>query len=573
MKLALFLFLIVSVSCTRNSDRKEWIDISLPGDVSTLDPANCYDTVCYVPVAQIYESLYEIDYLKRPYSLRPLIAENMPEISKNRLKYTFKIKKGIKYHSSPLLQEGREVKAQDFETQLKRVAFQGTRSQGWFLFDSKVKGINEWRKKVGTDLDLFEKEKIPGVTVLNDQTLEIELVRPYPQLLWAMAMTFTAPVPLEAVKPANNDFSRNHYVGTGPYSIVSFNPTQEVTLIKNENYITSTYPTEGDKYAVDNQLLKDAGAKLPFVKNVKFSVIIEPQTDWLNFRKKKIDMVNLTKDHYHLALTEDGKIKQEIIDENIQLQASSTLIYWWVAFNMKDPILGKNLNLRKAIAHALDNDKFIKLFTYNIAEKANSIYPPGIAGYEPDHKLPYDYDIEKAKEYLKKAGYPEGKGLPELTYDVRGTDSRKRQMGEFVQQELRKIGIDVQVRLNTFPSFLDKSRRGELQFWQGGWVLDYPDAENVLQLLATDNLPPGPNSSQYSNPKFDAKFKELRELEDGPRKFQLMKEMENIVNADLPWSMQYYSRNYILYHNYLKNFRYSDIIYNNIKYLKLDQKN
>ena len=306
---------------------------------------------------------------------------------------------------------------------------------------------------------------------------------------------------------------------------------------------------------------------------MKFSVIIEPQTDWLNFRKKKIDMVNLTKDHYHLALTEDGKIKQEIIDENIQLQASSTLIYWWVAFNMKDPILGKNLNLRKAIAHALDNDKFIKLFTYNIAEKANSIYPPGIAGYEPDHKLPYDYDIEKAKEYLKRAGYPEGKGLPELTYDVRGTDSRKRQMGEFVQQELRKIGIDVQVRLNTFPSFLDKSRRGELQFWQGGWVLDYPDAENVLQLLATDNLPPGPNSSQYSNPKFDAKFKELRELEDGSRKFQLMKEMENIVNADLPWSMQYYSRNYILYHNYLKNFRYSDIIYNNIKYLKLDQKN
>lgn len=573
MKFILILVLVVSFGCTRNSDRKDWIDISIPGNISTLDPANCYDTVCYVPVAQVYESLYEINYLKRPYSLRPLIAEGMPEISKNRLKYTFKIKKGIKYHPSPIIPEGREVKAQDFETQIKRIAFHGTRSQGWFLLDSKVKGINDWRTKVGTDLDLFEKEKIPGVTVIDDQTFEIELIRPYPQLLWAMAMTFTAPVPLEAVKPANNDFSRNHYVGTGPYSIVSFNPTQEVTLIKNENYVTSTYPTEGDKYAIENNLLKDAGAKLPFVKNVKFSVIIEPQTDWLNFRKKKIDIVNLTKDHYHLALTDDGKIKQEIIDENIQMQTSSTLIYWWVAFNMKDPILGKNLNLRKAIAHALNNDKFVHLFTNDISEKANSIYPPGIAGYDPNHKLPYSYDLEKAKDYLRKAGYPDGKGLPKLTYDVRGTDSRKRQMGEFVQNELRNIGINVDVRVNTFPSFLERSRSGELQFWQGGWVLDYPDAENMLQLLATDNLPPGPNSSQYSNPKFDEKFKELRELEDGPRKFQLMKEMEDIVNADLPWAMQYYSRNCILYHSYLKNFRYSDIIYNNIKYLKLDNKN
>lgn len=571
MKLSLLILIFILVSCTKNSDRSNQVDISLTGEVTTLDPANCYDTVCYMPLAQVYESLYEIEYLKRPYTLRPLLAEGFPSVSRDRKKYTFKIKKGIKYHDSDILPKGREVKAQDFANQIKRLAFQGTRSQGYWLVDQKIKGINQWRDKVATDLELFFKEPVAGISTPDDYTLVIELDRPYPQLLWGMAMTFTAPVPEEAIRATQNDL-RQKFVGTGPYTITSYNPTQEVSLIKNEAYNSSLYPSQGDRYAHEKGLLKDAGAKLPFVKKVRFTVMKETQTEWLNFMAKKIDMVNLMKDQYPLALSQDGKLKPEITKENVQLQASPTLIYWWIAFNMKDAVVGNNLNLRKAIAHGVNIDKFIEIFTYNIAQKANSIYPPGVAGYSPSTDLPYKYDLNLAKEYLKKAGFPDGKGLPKLVYDVRGTDTRKRQMGEFVQQELRNLGIEVEVRLNTFPAFLEKSRSGELQFWQGGWVMDYPDAENVLQLLTSASLPPGPNSSQYSNPVFDKMFNELRELEDGDRKFELMNKMENIVHTDLPWIMQYYSRNYILHHDYLKNFRYSDIIYNNLKYLKLDNK-
>ncbi len=563
--------LILFFACTRGPGQKDQINIALPADISTLDPANCYDTVCYLPLGQVYETLYEIEYLKRPYSLRPLLAEGFPVISRDKLQYTFKIKKGIKYHPSDLLASGREVKAQDFITQIKRLAFQGTRSQGFWLVDQKIQGINQWRESVGTSLDLFLKTPLSGVSAPDDHTLVIQLVRPYPQLLWAMAMSFTSPVPEEVIFSTQNDL-RNKFFGTGPYIITNYNPSQEVTLVRNDVYASSVYPTQGDRFANEHQLLKDAGAKLPFVKNVRFQVMEETQTEWLNFMSKKVDMINLMKDQYPLALTEDGKLKNDIIKENVQLQASPTLIYWWIAFNMKDPVVGKNLNLRKAIAHGVNIDKYIKLFTYNIAQKANSIYPPGIAGYSPSADLPYKYDLAVAKEYLRKAGYPEGQGLPTLYYDVRGTDTRKRQMGEFVQQELRNLGIKVEVRLNTFPAFLDKSRKGELQFWQGGWVLDYPDAENVLQLLTSSNLPPGPNSSQYSNPEFDKMFNELRELEDGDKKFQLMKSMEDLINRDLPWSMQYYSRNYILYHDYLKNFRYSDIINNHLKYLKIEGK-
>ncbi len=573
MKLyCLLLILLAALGCTKKGGKgSDTLNISLPNDISTLDPATCYDSVCYVPVFQVYEPLFELDYLKRPYSLRPLLAEGFPVVSTDKLKYTFKIKKGIKYHDSPLVQKGREVKAQDFVNQIKRLAFQGTRSPGWFLFDGKIKGLNDWRDKVGSDLNLFFTNQAPGVSAPDDQTLVIELVRPYPQLLYALALTFTAPLPEEAIRTQNNDFSQKA-LGTGAYFITNYNSTQEVVLKKNPNYVSSVYPSQGDRFANEKNLLKDAGAKLPFIENVKMTIIKEAQTDWLNFMGKKIDMVALNKDQYALALTEEGKIKPEITQQKIELQASPTLIYWWIAFNMKDPVVGKNLNLRQAIAHGVNIDKYIELFTYKVAQKANSIYPPGISGYSPSTDLPYKYDLEKAKDYLRKAGYPDGKGLPTLVFDIRGTDTRRRQMGEFIQQELRNLGITVEVNINTFPKFLEKSRKGELQFWQGGWILDYPDAENVLQLLYSGNLPPGPNSSQYVNAEYDKLFEQVKEMEDGLEKTELMAKMEAIVNKDLPWVMQYYSRNYILFHDYMKNFRYSDIIYNHIKYIKLQGK-
>jgi len=550
--LTLCLFLIVS--CQKETKNKNSLAVSLTGEVSTLDPQVCYDAVCLVPVSQVYESLFEMEYLKRPYSLKPLLAKSFPAISKDRLKYTITLKSDILYHNSPLLPEKRRVKAQDIINAFKRVAFKPTRSTGWWLFDGKIKGLNQWRDKVEDNLNSFFTEDVLGLKALSDDSILIELTRPFPQFLYTLSMPFTAPVPEEIIKATKNDLSQT-YSGTGAYQIESANLIQEINLLKNQNYKTSTYPTQGDRFSNDNQLLQDAGKSLPFIERIKLVVIKEAQTDWLNFLKQKIDLINLTKD-------------QE--KDDILFQVSPTLIYWWLQFNMKDPVLGSNLNLRKAIAHAINIDQYLELFTYNIGQKANSIYPPGIPGYSPSRDLPYQYDPVKAKEFLAKAGYPEGKNLPPLTFTIRGTDTRKRQMGEFIQKELNAIGIQTQLETMSFPAFLEKSRKGELQFWQGGWVMDYPDAENILQLLYSENFPPGPNSAHYKNKEYDSLFSKMIYLEDGEEKFVLMKKMEDIVNADLPWVMQYYSRNYILYHKHLKNFRYSDIVYNGMKYLKVD---
>jgi oligopeptide transport system substrate-binding protein len=568
------LILLGFTGCRKNTSGANGniVNVPLSGEISTLDPANSYDTISASVIYQCYEQLYEYHYLKRPYTLKPLLAEALPEVSADGKTYKIKIKKGIVYHDDPAFAgQKRFLKAQDFITQIKRLAYLPTNSNGWWLFDGKIKGINEFREKVGKDFEKFKSMNITGLSAPDDHTLVIELTEPYPQMLYTLAMSFTSPMPLEVVEKYEN-LMNDRIVGTGPFKLEKWLKLSNLKLTRFKDYRESFYPSQGDRLANSRGLLKDAGKKIPFIDGVHYQIIKESQTRWLNFRSKKIDYLVIPKDNYASAINPNGQLTDELKKENVKLQVFPTLTYWWLSFNMRDPILGKNKNLRQAIAHAIDVQKYITVFTNNIGQKANSIYPPGIPGYNPGAQLPYAYDVEKAKEYLAKAGYPEGKGLPELTYDVRGSNATNRQQAEFIKNELSKIGINVKVILNTFPGFLKKSRNGKLQFWQDGWAMDYPDAENSLQLLVTKNHSPGPNATYYSNPKFDKLFDKLKFLNDGVEKRELMLQMEQIIHDDLPWVMQYYARNYILFHDHLKNYRHSDLIYNNMKYLKTGTK-
>lgn len=544
----------------------------LHNEISSTDPAVSYDAVSAEVVYQIYETLYEYEYLKRPYNIQPLLAEEMPIVEDGGKRYVIKLKKNIEYHNHPAFNgQKRFVKAQDFVSQIKRIAFAPTASTGWWVVDGKVKGINHFRTQAGTDLEKLYSLNVEGLKTPDDHTLVIELNEPYPQLINAMTLTFMTPIPMEVIKYHKNELNTVD-TGTGPFTIKEINLNVGVKLKKFENYRTSIYPTKGDRYANDHDLLRDANRKIPFLNEIHFSVIKEERTRWLNFRANKVDFIQLPKDYYATAIDEQGDLDGELKKEDIHFQIVPTITYWWLAFNMKDQFLGKNKNLRMAIAYAIDWDKYLQLFTNNVGQKANSIYPPGIPGYNPSKSLPYEYNVEKAKEYLKKAGYPDGKNLPVFKFDIRMPSAVSRQKAEYIQKELEKIGIKIEIIVNAFPAFLNKARTGQLQFWQGGWITDYPDAENILQLLITKNHPPGPNTTFYSNPKVDALFEKFKVLPDGAQKFEIMDEIEKIVTSDLPWIMQYYERNYVLHHSRLKNFRHSDIIFNFYKYLRVQDK-
>ena len=569
----IFLLPLLFFSCRKtlyNSKDSNTLNVALTSHIDSFDPSSTYDTVSATVMDQAYETLYEYHYLKRPYSLIPLLADEMPKIENGNTKYTIKIKKNIRYHDNLAFNnQPRFVKAQDFINQFKRLAFVPTQSVGWWLFDKKIKGLNKFRKDAGNSLDKFFSLEVSGLKAFDDYTLIIELNEPQPQFLYTLAMSFTSPIPEEAIRYYNNSFHQQ-IIGTGPFKLTETIKEKNIRLEKFEHYRTALYPTEGDRKSYELNLLKDAGKKIPFLDAINFYVMPETEGRWNSFLDKKIDYMILPQDYYDNAINSRGELSPNLTSKNISLQLSPALTYWWLSFNMQDPIWGKNKKLRKAIAHAIDINKYIRVFS-GIGLKANSIYPPGVVGYSPTRELPYSYDINKAKEYLSEAGYPEGKNLPPITFELRGENQTAVNHAQFITDELKKINVKVNAKLNSFPDFLKKFYAGKLQFWKDGWNLDYPDAENVLQLLITKNHPPGPNVTFYSNKKIDELFTQINDTNDQETRVKILHRMEDIILDDLPWIMLFYSRDYYLFHNELKNFRQSGIVSNSMKYLRLER--
>jgi ABC-type transport system substrate-binding protein len=545
------------MGCKQKNAQDTIVNAALSSAVNTLDPAVAYDTISNSVISQIHESLYEYSPHKRPYTLVPLIAKEMPIISNQGKTYTIKLKNNIYYHPSKDLDKNRTVKALDIINQIKRVAYLPTKSKGWWIFQKKIQGLDQFRKRNFHSLKQMLNFKIPGLKAIDDYTLQINLTKPNPQFIYSLTLPFTSPIPREIILHSNNDLS-NGSIGTGAYKLEKWNRKLSIELKKFERYHSFFQKNDfnSQKY------------KLPSISKIKFHIIKEAQTRWLSFLKNKLDFIILSKDHFSLAITPTGEVNNKLKEKNIALKVSPTLTYWWLAFNMKDRYLGNNFKLRSAIAHAINYRKFIKLFTNNVALKANSIYPPGVLGYNPNTELPFKFNLTKAKELLKLAGYPNGKGLPIIQYDVRGNTSVSRQMGEFIKAQLSRIGIKIKVNTNSFANFLNKASTGQLQMWQDGWAMDYPDAENSVQLLISNNHSPGPNATFYTSKKVDQAYKIISSSTNTQETLDNLKLVENAVFQDLPWVMMYYTREYILYNKKIDNLMHSYLVTNYFKYMK-----
>ncbi len=569
--LVVFLSLFFLWSCSKPESEKtsKTFSMNITSEISTLDPANSYDNVSGTIMYQVYEQLYEYHYLNRPYELKPLLAEEMPKIEDNGKRYIIKIKKNIRYHDDPAFKgKIRHVKAEDFITSIKRLVFAPLNSTGSWLVEDLVLGIEDFTKTVGNDFKKLQTTPIKGIYARDEFTLVIELLRPSPQFIYKLAMSFVSPLPMEAVEYYKNDLTYRT-VGTGPFYISKIDPKTEVQLQKFKDYHESFYPGEGDRYANSIGLLKDAGEKLPFLETVNIFVVKDNKERWQKFLNKEIDVLVIPQDLHNEIFDENGNLNDKMKKMGVHIQTMPTLTFWWLAFNMKDPVLGKNPNLRKAIAHAIDMEEYVRRFTNNTGQKANSILTPGVFGYSPSQELSYKYDLELSKQFLEKAGYPAGKNLPEIVYDTRAESKLSNSQAEYFKEQLAKVGIKLKIVKNNFNEYLEKSRTGHLQFFQDGWTLDYPDAENIFQLLHSQNHAPGPNASFYTNAQFDEIYSKLSKLSDGEERMNLMITAQAIINEDVPWIMQYYSRNFILYHDYVKNYRPSDIVFNYLKYIRV----
>ncbi|MGE4130310.1 MAG: ABC transporter substrate-binding protein [Bdellovibrionales bacterium] len=566
-----FLSLVIVAGCTKKSDKIEnSIQYALNSNIKSLDPSQAADLYTNEVVSNIFETLMEYHYLKRPLEVQPLLAEAMPTVSKDGLIHTFKLKKGVKFQDSEVFPggKGRDLVASDFVYSWKRLADPKGKGEGFWIFDGKIKGMNEWRDKLAKGEGKFE-DPIEGLTAVDDQTLKITLVAPYYQLNYVLAMSYAAAVPHEAVEKYGEEFM-NHPVGTGPFKFDSWTRGSKVVLLKNPTWHGGTYPTEGEPGDKENGLLADAGKSLPFVDKLVFHEIPEDQPRWLNFMKGTFDYAGIPKDNFDGAIV-DGKLKPELAAKGIELYKYAMPDVVYISFNMEDPVVGKGKDyLRKAMALAYDTATSMKVFYNDRAILAQSPIGPDMDGYDPGFKNPYkEYNVEKAKEMLKKAGHPDGKGIPEIEY-ASTSSTTARQMAEYTAEQFAKIGIKMKITNNSWPQFQEKLRTKKAQMFGIAWSADYPDAENMLQLLYSKNISPGPNNANYQNKEFDALYDKARKLPPGPERTALYKQMRDIFVKDMPWIPTVHRIAYLVEHGWLKNLKRHETINGFYKYLRVD---
>ena len=565
------LLLLSFFSCTKKIDTSvKVLTIAIKGDLKGMDPVLGNSTYDSNETGRVYEGLLEYHYLTRAYVLQPNLAAAMPTVSVDQLTYTFKIKKGVLFHDDKAFKGGigRELVAEDFVYTIKRIANPKIRSTSWWLFNGKLTGLNDWRTNISSTNKVNYDTVVEGLKALDKYTLQFTLIKPYPQFLYALAMMPTFAVAREVVEFYKEEFI-NHPVGTGPFTLKEFKRTKKITYFRNPKFRDKFYPSEGDEKFKKMGLLKDAGKKIPFVDKVVVNIMPESQPRWLNFIKGKVDYLSIPKENFGGSVSPSKGITDDLAKKGISLSISPSLDITYTAFN-HDNKLFHNVKLRQAMSTVFNGQKNNDLFYNGNGIVAQSVLPPGLAGYKKDYINPYRVNnIEMAKKLLAEAGYPGGKGLGEITYDCTSSTG-SRQIAEFFQQEMAKIGIKIRIETSPWSDLQTKILNRDFMLYGQAWLADYPDAENFFQILYGPNRSPGANGSGYNNPEFNKIFEQAVVMQPGPKRTKLYEQLNKHAAEQLPLIYGVHRQNFHLYHAWIRNYITTDFDTGQALYLDLD---
>jgi ABC-type transport system substrate-binding protein len=577
MMLAAVLVVATPFSTARAAQAKEMVLYGVGGDFKGFDPVDCGDVESAAMDSRVYEGLLEYAYLDRPYHVEPRLAEGLPEISADGLTYTFHIKKGVHFSDDPCFPDGkgREVTADDFVYSFSRILDPKLESSGDWIFLEQVAGAKEWAAKGDVTA------KIPGFTALDRYTFEIKLRRPDPQLLWVLTMPYAFVLPHEAVEHYCDNF-RGHPVGTGPYILKSWWRNYRIEFDRNPAFSGQTYPATGEPADRAAGLLEDAGKPLPLVDRIVDYDIGEFYTIWQMFLGGQLASTGVSKDYFAKVITPQLDLSNELRRRGIRLYKTPEMSLGYMGFNMSDPVVGaspdpsvdeKHRKLRQAFALSINVKTYCEVIRNNRDTPANSILPPGVAGHS-DQPNPYTFDLPRAKKLIAEAGYPDGKdtqGHPlRLTMIEAGAGSTDaRQGAEFLSEQLKQIGVDLYVQQMSFSEYLRREHEGDAQILSAGWVIDYPDGQNFLQLLYGPNKTPGINFSNYKNPEFDKLYDQVSIMQDSPERTALYEKMCDIAMADCPWVLMTYPLSYGLFQPWFQDYKPHAFPYPNSKFYKV----
>lgn len=518
--------------------------------VLTFDPAHASDVPSVAAVQKIYEAPLQFAYDDGPYRLIPGLAEAMPVFSEDNLVCTFAVRPDARFQDDPCFTNsngrGRPVAGADVVYSLTRLADAKVVSPGFSFLRGRVAGLDAFHDAPVAN----SPRRVEGLTS-EGRTVRITLVKPYPQLLWILAMSYACVIPHEAVEYYGNDFTR-HPVGTGPYMLAGW--------IRNHSLDFAASPAW------------HGGA--PGVNRIQQRMIADPTTRWMCFLRAALDICpDIPRDSWDAVMRPDGTLQPDLAARGITAASIPALTTAYIGLNMDDPVLGPNKALRRALNAMVDSAAWTGFYNSRIVP-ANGPIPPGIAGSRAATRKP-SCDPETASRLLSEAGYTNGIDSRtgrrlQLQLELGRTDAETRESTELLVRFAERVGIVILPNYNTQSAFFRKLERRQAQMFRVGWVADYPDAENFLQLFYSPNASPGPNRANYHNPDFDRLYETVRTMPDSPQRTAIYEQMSAIVEEDCPWVFLHYPLDHVLQQPWVMDYRPHAFPYGMEKYYRIE---
>lgn len=427
--------------------------------------------------------------------VRPSLAESW-QISKDGLVYTFKLRKGVRFHTTATFNPQRDFNADDVVFTFSRMK---DKSHPFHLVSGGT--YQYWHSMDMSNL-------VKSVEKVDDGVVRITLTRQEAPFLANIAMDFASILSAEygAFLRTEGKLERMDLdpVGTGPYKLKKYVKDSQVRFEANENYFRGK----------------------PKIDDLVFSITPDP-----NVRTQKLK----TGECHLIAEPAPSDLKGLKANPSIRLLEEPGLNVGYLAMNVEKKPLD-DLNVRMAIYHALNRKSYIDAIYLGNAEVAKNPMPPTIWGYNKSTK-DHEYNIQTAKEYLKKANLANGFEIELWTLPVsRPYNPNGKKMGELIQADLGKIGIKVKLVTYKWETYLAKASKGEHQLLQLGWNGDNGDPDNFLGvLLSCASISAGSNYARWCNKGFGELLSQARLTSDVAARTKLYLRAQDIFNKEVPW--------------------------------------
>lgn len=500
-------------------------------EIGSIYPISITNQVEALIVGQIHESLVKLD--SKTLEVVPGLAEKW-EISNDGKKITIHLTKGAHFQDDKCYPDGKgpEITSKDIKFTIEHLA---TKTDDNYQFNTILKD-----RLVGVN-DFFEKKStsISGLKIIDDYTFSMELVNPSLSFMKLLANPAAAILNETAIKAYGKDIK----TGAGPFMYDASSTKEKIVLVKNPNYY-----------------LKDsAGCVLPYLDSVIVNVMPSIEDGLSMFENGKIDLIN----------TLPSLRVKDVVEKNIKefishppkslLQREPEMLSQFYIFNTKQKPFD-NPKVRQAINYAVDREKLVDVLQGQaIGAATHGITPNTFAGYDIKKINGYNLDLEKAKQLLKEAGYPDGKGFPEVRILVNSGNSRNSSVAVELQKQL-KTNLNINVNFESLPNVqkYELQMHGKSDIYRDAWVADFSSPESFLSLFVGDGVPSDsvsasfPNTSRYQNATYDLYFKKGRDSNVKDSSYAYFMKAEQILMDDAVIIPLWYEGSYRLLSNNVK---------------------